>query len=208
VANYLDSLIDKIGEPSLRDALRAEIAALRDNKEFGLVFQRHLPETIRLPSYRVKRGVNVQQRSNPGGPIWRVVKVTNGQATLSRHDGDGPISEAHAVTDLVVVREFGEPMYPGLRSVGRVERGGDKPYHVVMNAENYHAVETLIYTSEGKVDVIYIDPPYNSGARDWTYNNDYVDRTDDYRHSKWLSFMERRLLLAQRLLQPNGVLLS
>ena len=58
-----------------------------------------------------------------------------------------------------------------------------------------------------QVDVIYIDPPYNSGARDWKYNNDYVDRADQYRHSKWLSMMQRRLELAKRLLKPDGVLI-
>ena len=57
------------------------------------------------------------------------------------------------------------------------------------------------------MDVIYIDPPYNSGARDWKYNNDYVDKTDSFRHSKWLSMMKKRLLLAKRLLSPDGVLI-
>jgi adenine-specific DNA-methyltransferase len=101
-----------------------------------------------------------------------------------------------------------ETIYPGLVSTGKVERGGDKPFHSVLNAENYHALKTLLYTHEGAVDAIYIDPPYNTGARDWKYNNDYVDSTDDYRHSKWLSFMEKRLKLAKRLLNPaNSVLI-
>jgi adenine-specific DNA-methyltransferase len=65
----------------------------------------------------------------------------------------------------------------------------------------------LLYCYEGKVDVIYIDPPYNTGARDWKYNNDYVDKTDSFRHSKWLSMIRRRLLLAKRLLKPTGVLI-
>jgi adenine-specific DNA-methyltransferase len=78
----------------------------------------------------------------------------------------------------------------------------------VIKAENYHALELLVYSHEGKVDAIYIDPPYNTGARDWKYNNDYVDGEDLYRHSKWLAFMERRLKLAQKLLNPeNSVLI-
>ncbi len=97
--------------------------------------------------------------------------------------------------------EFRDPIYPGLVSTGRVERGGDKPFHTVINAENFHALQLLLYTHEGKVDAIYIDPPYNTGAKDWKYNNDYIDADDSYRHSKWLAFMERRLKLARRLLR-------
>lgn len=110
---------------------------------------------------------------------------------------------------LVATREFGDPIYPGLVSTGRVACGGGedgddggKPFHTVINAENYHALEALLFAHERQVDAIYIDPPYNTGARDWKYNNDYVDDADPYRHSKWLSFIERRLLLAKRLLNP------
>jgi adenine-specific DNA-methyltransferase len=84
-----------------------------------------------------------------------------------------------------------------------VERGGDKPFHTVINGENFHALEALTFTHRGKIDAIYIDPPYNSGARDWKYNNDYVEREDIYRHSKWLAFIERRLRVAEQLLRPE-----
>lgn len=105
------------------------------------------------------------------------------------------------------VAEYDQPIYAGLKETGRVERGGDKPYQVVINGENYHALETLAFAYAGKVDCIYIDPPYNTGARDWKYNNDYVDGSDTYRHSKWLAFMERRLKLAKQLLNPNDSVL-
>lgn len=112
------------------------------------------------------------------------------------------------VSSLVVVAEFRDPIYPGLRSTGRVERGGvDKPFHTVINSENFHALQTLLYTHEGTVDAIYIDPPYNTGAKDWKYNNDYVDGEDAYRHSKWLAMMERRLKLAKRLLNSDDSVL-
>jgi adenine-specific DNA-methyltransferase len=65
----------------------------------------------------------------------------------------------------------------------------------------------LLYTCEGRVDLIYIDPPYNTGARDWKYNNNYVDANDQWRHSKWLSMMKKRLVLAKRLLKHDGVLI-
>lgn len=112
-----------------------------------------------------------------------------------------------AVDDVVPVAEYDQPIYAGLKETGRVERAGDKPYQVVINGENYHALETLAFAYAGKVDCIYIDPPYNTGARDWKYNNDYVDGSDAYRHSKWLAFMERRLKLAKQLLNPNDSVL-
>lgn len=75
-------------------------------------------------------------------------------------------------------------------------------WHTLIEADNYHALQLLEYLYAGKVDCIYIDPPYNTGAKDWKYNNDYVDGNDAYRHSKWLSFMQRRLKLAKKLLDP------
>lgn len=89
------------------------------------------------------------------------------------------------VDDLVVVAEFRDPIYPGLVGTGRVERGGDKPFQTVINGENFHVLQALSYTHRGRIDAIYIDPPYNTGARDWKYNNDYVEADDHYRHSKW-----------------------
>ena len=102
---------------------------------------------------------------------------------------------------------FGEPIYAGFQNLGSVNRGGEKPSHVVIKGENYHVLEALQFTHLGKIDCIYIDPPYNSGARDWKYDNHYVDDNDAYRHSKWLAFMERRLLLAKRLLNPESSVL-
>lgn len=111
------------------------------------------------------------------------------------------------VSDLVVVAEFRDKIYPGLVSTGKVENGGDKPFHSVINGENYHALKALTFTHRGKVDAIYIDPPYNTGAKDWKYNNDYVESEDLYRHSKWLAFIERRLKIAKELLNPKDSVL-
>ena len=201
----LDDLLARIDDAALRADIERELAPLRGDRELGLVFERHLPEKVRLHGLKVRRGATVELRADQQSPTWQVIKVTDGDAHLRRKNSDGTLlSETHPVDELVVVREFGQPIYPGLRSVGRIERGGDKPFHTVINSENYHALETMLYTCEGQVDVIYIDPPYNSGARDWKYNNDYVDTGDGYRHSKWLSFIEKRLLLAKRLLNPTN----
>jgi len=78
---------------------------------------------------------------------------------------------------------------------------------VVVKGENHHVLSALQFTHAGKVDCIYIDPPYNTGARDWKYDNNYVDDSDAYRHSKWLAFMERRLLRARELLNPAASVL-
>jgi adenine-specific DNA-methyltransferase len=93
--------------------------------------------------------------------------------------------------------------------MARVQNGdADTPWHILIEADNYHALQLLEYCYAGQVDCIYIDPPYNTGARDWKYNNDYVDANDRWRHSKWLAMMKRRLVLAERLLRPTtGVLI-
>ncbi len=80
------------------------------------------------------------------------------------------------------------------------------PTNLIIEGDNYHALSVLNYTHQGKIDVIYIDPPYNTGASDWKYNNDYVDINDTYRHSKWCAFMYHRIALARNLLTSNGVL--
>jgi adenine-specific DNA-methyltransferase len=153
--------------------------------------------------------------------LWRVVEIDRAAgrakvtplATLSPETGEPTHKKgcletrSVALEDLVVVAEFRDPIYPGLVSTGKVERGGDKPFHTVINAENFQALQTLLFTHRGRVDCIYIDPPYNTGAKDWKYNNDYVEGDDLYRHSKWLAMMERRLLLAKELLNPNDSVL-
>lgn len=83
----------------------------------------------------------------------------------------------------------------------------NSPNHVLIEGDNLHVLTTLCYTHEGKFDAIYIDPPYNSGATDWKYNNDYVDKEDTYRHSKWLSMIENRVKIAKRLLKPDNSVL-
>ena len=99
-------------------------------------------------------------------------------------------------------------IYPSLEFVDQVQHAPNKAlWHALIEADNYYALQLLAYLYPGMVDCIYIDPPYNTGARDWKYNNDYVDSADQYRHSKWLSMMKRRLLLAKKLLNPRDSVL-
>jgi adenine-specific DNA-methyltransferase len=177
-----------------------------------LNFERHRPEAVELPQRPIRKGDKVRVLPERGSTqkgdqrLWAVKSITkSGQdsvATISLLFADEPETQEVSVDDLVVVAEFQDYIYPGLVSTGKVERGGDKPFHTVINGENYHALKALTYTHRGKVDAIYIDPPYNTGARDWKYNNDYVEAEDLYRHSKWLAMMERRLKLSKALLNP------
>ena len=214
----LSSLLREVEEldAQLSVDLNREVAALAGRRAFGLNFERHIPETVELPNRPIRKGDKVRFLPKRGedmhtvdGRIWRVEQISRADNRRVAHlvgrwqpDAD-PEMVSRVVEDLVVVAEFRDPIHPGLVSTGRIERGGDRPFHIVINAENFHALQVLLYTHEGKVDVIYIDPPYNSRARDWKYNNDYVDTEDAYRHSKWLAMMERRLRLAKRLLNPD-----
>lgn len=199
----LEDLVSEIAEPALRGRIAAELARLKAKKKFGLVFEEHIPETILLPDLPIKAGVRVVQKER-AGETFLVVGVNGNKVRLRpERSGDEVVLES---SEVVVMKRFGEPIYPSLWPIDSVTRADDKPYHVVINAENFHALQLLLYCYEGKIDVIYIDPPYNTGARDWKYNNNYVDSTDQWRHSKWLSMMKKRLILARRLLRPDGVL--
>ena len=88
----------------------------------------------------------------------------------------------------------------------RIMKEGNSEHNIFIEGDNYHALQVLQQTHQGKIDVIYIDPPYNTGNKDFIYNDKYVDSEDDYRHSKWLSFMEKRLELAKKLLSDTGVI--
>ena len=82
----------------------------------------------------------------------------------------------------------------------------NKPVNLLIEGDNYHSLSVLNYTHNKKIDVIYIDPPYNTGNKDFIFNDKYVDPEDSYRHSKWLSFMEKRLKLTKNLLKDKGVI--
>lgn len=202
-------------DPDLARDLENEVRDLNSQRKFGLVFERHMPESVNLPGRKVRRGSKVRMLP-PRGETTKVdrrvwtVKDLDGDTAMLRFVGtDKQVEETEwPVEDLVAVAEFNDTIYPGLVPDGEVI-GGDvnDPAHVVINAENYHALEMLTYTHRHSIDAIYIDPPYNTGARDWKYNNDYVDGNDGYRHSKWLSFMERRLKIAKDLLNPKDSVL-
>ncbi len=209
----MHDLIAQIADSRLRERLQQVWEESVREKKFGLVFEPHLPELLPLPAVKPRRGDLVCMREGSLKDLWRVRRVSNGIAFCIKPGAEGQSGSVDPVPlsldELLVVRQFGEAIFPALVAVDQVQNGEfGAPWHTLIEADNFHALQLLDYLYAGKVDCIYIDPPYNTGARDWKYNNDYVDSNDGWRHSKWLAFMERRLKLAKRLLKPGiGVLI-
>lgn len=202
----INDLIAQIEDIALRERIAKEVDRLSKQKKFGLVFEEHLPECTPLYDIPVKVGALVAKKTGEVNDVYKVLGIEDNTARClhreSKEIADIPLD------DLVTVAEFGEPIYPYLKPIDTVCNAPDSDlWHTLIEADNYHALQLLEYLYAGKVDCIYIDPPYNTGAKDWKYNNDYVDGNDAYRHSKWLSFMQRRLKLAKKLLNPKDSVL-
>lgn len=202
----LDDLIDQISDVTLRERIRDEVKRANKQKKFGLVYEEHIPEATPLYDVPVKVGSLVTEKGGRISDLYYVRSIADGYAACIHkvtHE-----EKAFPLNAVVSVAEFGDPIYPYLQKIDAVCNAPDSDlWHTLIEADNYHALQLLEYLYAGKVDCIYIDPPYNTGARDWKYNNDYVDGTDSYRHSKWLSFMEKRLRLAKKLLNPKDSVL-
>lgn len=202
----LNELIQKIENPELRAQIQEAANKLTKQKKFGLVFEEHLPECTPLYDIPVRKGAKVSVRNEKANEIYTVLKIENDKAICLSKSGDE--TKEFDISKLVTTAELGDPIYPYLQPLGEVCNAPDSElWHTLIESDNYHALQLLEYLYAGKVDCIYIDPPYNTGAKDWKYNNHYVDGNDEYRHSKWLSFMQKRLAIAKRLLNPYNSLL-
>ena len=203
----IHELLAQVQDESLQARLEDEINKLSKQKQFGLVFEEHLPECTPLFDVPIKRGSRVALRNQEIIETYLVKTVDKEQATcislLTKEE------TVFSIDDIVAVAEFGEPIYPFLQPIDSICNAPDSNlWHTLIEADNYHALQLLDYMYAGKIDCIYIDPPYNKeDSKDWKYNCNYVDGNDQYRHSKWLSMIERRLVLAKRLLNPNGAVL-
>lgn len=198
----INDLINQIENLELRSRIQQEVDRMNKQKKFGLVFEEHLPECTPLYDIPVRKGSKVALKVGKVNETYVVLKLRGDTATCLPKGGGEP--SKFPVTDLVSVAEFGEAIYPYLRPIDSLHNApGSDLWHTLIEADNYHALQLLEYLYAGKVDCIYIDPPYNTGARDWKYNNDYVDSVDTYRHSKWLSMMQKRLKIAKKLLNPK-----
>ena len=164
--------------------LERESRALSSRLPFGLNFERHRPEAVELPGRSIRKGDKVRVLPPRGSTkkgdqrLWLVTKIdrAHNRAELELLRSTTKEPSEILLDDLVVVAEFRDTIYPGLLSTGKVSRGNDKSYHTVINGENYHVLKALTWTHRGKVDAIYIDPPYNTGAKDWKYNNDSTSK--------------------------------
>lgn len=201
----INDLIAQIKDSELRVRIEAELDRMNKQKKFGLVFEEHLPESVKLYDVPVKKNSIVMEKAG-GKNVYKVISVEDGIAECI--DTGTQEAKTFNLAELVSIAQFGTPIYPYLKPIDSICNAPDSDlWHTLIEADNYHALQLLEYMYAGKVDCIYIDPPYNTGARDWKYNNDYVDGADEYRHSKWLSFMQRRLALAKKLLNPKDSVL-
>ena len=154
----------------------------------------------------IRVGCKVALKTGYVSDIYTVLKIDGDTVLCDRRETHE--QKTFQMSDIVAVAEFGEPIYPTLKPLDFVENAPDSDlWHTLIEADNYQALQLLEYLYAEKVDCIYIDPPYNTGAKDWKYNNDYVDSSDAYRHSKWLSMMEKRLKIAKKLLDPKDSVL-
>lgn len=203
----IDQYIERIPNTELQEQIREEVARLTKKKRFGLVYENHLPDNILMPEVTIRRGTKVALRGNTPNDVYEVQDIEKDNAVCrnlaSLED------KTFLLDDLVAVAQRGDVIYPYLKPMDSVENAPDSDlWHTLIEADNYHALQTLTYLYPGMVDCIYIDPPYNKpDSHDWKYNCDYVDGTDAYRHSKWLSMMEARLKIAKKLLNPNDSIL-
>lgn len=203
----IDQYIERIPNTELQEQIREEVARLTKKKRFGLVYENHLPDNVLMPEVTIRRGTKVALRGNTPNDVYEVQDIEKDNAVCrnlaSLED------KTFLLDDLVAVAQRGDVIYPYLKPMDSVENAPDSDlWHTLIEADNYHALQTLAYLYPGMVDCIYIDPPYNKpDSHDWKYNCDYVDGTDAYRHSKWLSMMEARLKIAKKLLNPNDSVL-
>lgn len=201
----IQDLIKQIDDQDLRERILREVDKMNKQKKFGLVFEEHLPECTPLYDVKIKRGSKVSLKTGKVDDIYIVQSIDGSKATCV-HRRDRQIGE-YELDDLVAIAEFGEPIYPYLKPIDSVCNAPESDlWHTLIEADNYHALQLLEYLYAEKVDCIYIDPPYNTGESDWKYNDNFVDSSDAYMHSKWLSFMKKRLVLAKKLLTPKGTI--
>lgn len=202
----ISNLVNQISDAHLRSRLSEEVAYLTKKKKFGLVFEDHLPEKTLLYNSELQVGMTVCYKNKSVDDTYLVTDINDNVVTLKNLKTGELFSEEKR--KVVQIRRFGEAVFPMLKHIDKVQRGSkDAAWHMLIEADNYHALQLLNYLYPGEVDCIYIDPPYNTGAKDWKYNNSFVDNNDEWRHSKWLAFMKRRLELAKKLLKPDDSVL-
>lgn len=137
--------------------------------------------------------------------LFAHIKQLEEQITFLKRNKKYGLAWENKTEDIVLSCEHNIPVLKEVKN-RKVSIKDSLPDNLLIEGDNYHSLSVLNYTHKGKIDLIYIDPPYNTGASDWRYNNDYIDGNDQWRHSKWISLMKNRLLLAKNLLSEEGVI--
>ena len=167
----LQDLIQQIDDPALKERILQETNKLLKQKKFGLVFEEHLPECTPLYDVPIRVGSKVALKTGYVSDIYTVMNIDDDEVQCDRRETHE--QKTFRLDELVTVAEFGEAIYPTLKPIDTVENAPDSDlWHTLIEADNYHALQLLEYLYAEKVDCIYIDPPYNTGAKDWKYNND------------------------------------
>lgn len=163
----IHDLLAQIQDEALRERIEKEVNKLSKTKKFGLVFEEHLPECTPLYDIPIKVGCNVLMRNTKEDKsLYVVLKIENEKVICGKKDNIQEQVEFE-INEVVRVAEFGEPIYPYLKPLDSVCNAPDSDlWHTLIEADNYHALQLLEYLYAGKVDCIYIDPPYNTGAKD------------------------------------------
>lgn len=211
------------GAPEIATMLQEYYMKDKQRRSFGLVYEHHLPEVFEISHHKIRKGDIVSLRSERGefaptdSKRWLVTKIYDHEggrvADLQLALIDGMLEQESlqgvSVDRLIKTVSQDELIYPTLRSDGEVIGDSENDtFQSVICSENYDALRMLTSTDLiGKVDCIYIDPPYNTGNKDWIYNNDYVDGSDEFRSSAFMNFLERRLKEAKFLLNPHNSVL-
>ena len=164
----LQDLIQQIDDPALKERILQETNKLLKQKKFGLVFEEHLPECTPLYDVSIRVGSKVALKTGYVSDIYSVLNIDGDYVQCDRRETHE--QKTFKLDELVTVAEFGEAIYPTLKPIDTVENAPDSDlWHTLIEADNYHALQLLEYLYAEKVDCIYIDPPYNTGAKDWKY---------------------------------------
>ena len=181
---------------------------LMNPQELLAYAQELLKENEKLASKRIKYGLvwedhdeDIVKQCREKLPVLQEVKERFVQGAIKI--SPAPVSVQLDAFDTSIVSNAN---VGSVLNAANVEKPTENINHILIEADNYHALSVLNYTHKGKIDVIYIDPPYNTGNNDFIYNDRFVDKNDTFRHSKWISFMEKRLKLAKDLLKDTGVI--
>ena len=158
---------------------------------------------------KIRCGTKVALRDAKPNVLYEVQSISDDKTSAVCRHLVSLEDKTFLLEDLIAVAQRGDVIYPYLKPMDSVMNAPDSDlWHTLIEADNYHALQLLAYLYPSKVDCIYIDPPYNKpDSHDWKYNCDYVDGTDSYRHSKWLSMIEARLKIAKKLLNPEDSVL-